>query len=57
MASLHEVEYLLTWNCKHIANARVLPKIRDLLMELGYPVPVIYTPEEVIGEDEDEQGK
>jgi hypothetical protein len=56
VASFHEVEYLLTWNCKHIANANVLPKIRDLLMELGYPVPVICTPEEMIGEDDDEHG-
>jgi hypothetical protein len=54
VASYHEVEYLLTWNCKHIANAQVLPKIRDLLFELGYPFPVICTPEEMVGEDEDD---
>jgi hypothetical protein len=54
VTSFHEVEYLLTWNCKHIANAQMLPKIRDLLQELGYPVPIICTPEEMIGEDDDE---
>ena len=48
VASFHEVEYLLTWNCKHIANAQVLPKVRDLLLELGYPVPIICTPEELL---------
>ena len=51
VAAFHEVEYLLTWNCKHIANAHVLPRIRDLLLELGYAVPIICTPEEMIGED------
>lgn len=55
VAAFHEIEYLLTWNCKHIANARVVPRIRDLLLELGYPVPVICTPEEMVGEEEDER--
>ena len=57
VASFHEVENLLTWNCKHIANAQVLPKIRDLLLDLGYPVPIICTPEEMVGEDEDGHGE
>lgn len=49
-ATFHEVDYLLTWNCKHIANARLLPKLRDLLTDLGYRVPTICTPEEMVGE-------
>ena len=53
-AAFHEIDFLLTWNCKHIANAQVLPKIRELLPELGYPVPIICTPEEMVGEEEDE---
>ena len=52
VAAFHEIEYLLTWNCKHIANAKVLPRVRDLLMELGYSVPVICTPEEMEGDDD-----
>ena len=52
VTAFHEIEYLLTWNCKHIANAQVLPRIRDLLLELGYPVPVICTPEEMVGEEQ-----
>ncbi len=48
----HELEYLLTWNCTHIAHATILPRIRDLLLELGYPMPIICTPEEMVGEDE-----
>jgi predicted nucleic acid-binding protein len=48
----HELEYLLTWNCTHIANAQILPRIRDLLLELNYPVPIICTPEEMVGGNE-----
>lgn len=51
-ATFHGVDYLLTWNCKHIANARILPKIRELLIELNLPEPVICTPEEMVGEDD-----
>jgi hypothetical protein len=50
--AFHELEYLLTWNCTHIANAKILPRIRDLLMELGYPMPIICTPEEMVGDNE-----
>lgn len=51
-ATFHGVDYLLTWNCKHIANARVLSRIRELLIELDLPEPVICTPEEMIGDDD-----
>lgn len=47
----HRIQYLLTWNCKHIANARILPRIYDLLNELGIPIPIICTPEELLGDD------
>ena len=56
VAAFHEVESLLTWNCKHIANAQVVPRIRDLLLELGYAVPIVCTPEEMVGEEYDEHG-
>jgi len=34
MAAHHRIQYLLTWNCKHIANARILPRIREVLTDL-----------------------
>jgi hypothetical protein len=46
IATVHAVDYLLTWNCKHIANADILPKIYRLLTDLGYLPPLIVTPEE-----------
>ena len=46
IATINAVDYLLTWNCKHIANANVLPKIYRLLTDMGYSPPLIVTPEE-----------
>lgn len=50
IATVHRVEYLLTWNCKHIANAATLPGVYRLLAESGYPPPLIVTPEEFSGD-------
>jgi len=47
----HRVQYLLTWNCKHLANARILPRIHSVLNDLGIPIPIICTPEELLGDD------
>jgi hypothetical protein len=51
IATVHAVEYLLTWNCKHIANADILPKVYRLLTDRGYCPPLIVTPEEFSGYD------
>lgn len=45
-ATVHGVDYMLTWNCKHIANAETLPRVYRLLTEMGYSPPLIVTPEE-----------
>lgn len=47
----HRVQYLLTWNCKHIANAKILPRIHGVLRRLAIPIPIICTPEELLGDD------
>ena len=47
----HRIQYLLTWNCRHIANARILPRIHNVLNDLLLPVPVICTSEEMVGND------
>ncbi len=51
MVAHHRIQYLLTWNCKHIANARILPRIHDVLTDLGCPIPIICTPEEMVDDD------
>lgn len=54
-AALGGVEYLLTLNCKHIANARELPRIYELLDREGLGNLLICTPAEFLGGLDDEQ--
>ena len=51
----HRIEYLLTWNCRHIANANILPKVHRLLVARAIPIPIICTPEELLGYDPEEE--
>ena len=48
-AALAGVQYLLTQNCRHIANAHVLPRVYRLLDDLGLPGLLIATPIEFLG--------
>jgi predicted nucleic acid-binding protein len=50
----HRIDYLLTWNCRHIANGRILSRVHTVLHDLGIPIPVICTPEELVEHDEPE---
>ncbi len=50
VAAVHAVDYLLTWNCKHLANAQIARKIAVVCEELGRKMPIICTPEELMGE-------
>lgn len=47
VAAVHQMQYLLTWNCKHIANAVMRPKIEHLINYTGFISPIIATPEEL----------
>jgi len=46
VSTVFGVDYLLTWNCKHIANAATLPRIYAMLRDSGFEPPLIVTPEE-----------
>jgi predicted nucleic acid-binding protein len=50
LATVHGMDYLLTWNCKHIANAEIRNVVAAVAYDHGYGVPVICTPEELMGE-------
>jgi predicted nucleic acid-binding protein len=54
-AALGGVKYLLTLNCKHIANAHELPRIYDVLDREGMGQMLICTPAEFLGGDSDDQ--
>lgn len=49
LAAVHQMDYLLTWNCRHIDNAEVKPLARLLCLKYGYTCPEICTPEELMG--------
>ena len=54
-AAHHRIDYLLTWNCTHIANARILPRIQRVLVDMNCWVPIICTPEEMLDDDENDK--
>ena len=48
LAAAHGIQYLVTWNCRHIANAAVRLAIERACRDAGYEPPVICTPEELL---------
>jgi predicted nucleic acid-binding protein len=48
LATVHAMDYLVTWNCKHIANPAIQKKIAALSRERGYELPIICTPYEFL---------
>ena len=48
ISSVHEVDFLLTLNCRHIANAFIYRRIRMVCEELGYRPPIICTLQEIL---------
>jgi hypothetical protein len=44
------MDFLMTWNCAHIANAFMSQAIQSICAKNGYHCPVICTPEELMGE-------
>lgn len=55
LATIHKMDFLLTWNCKHLDNAQIKPKIRKILADLNYAMPEICTPQELLGEENYEE--
>ena len=52
VASVHRVNVLLTWNCRHLANPSKMEHIRLVNYELGLPMPLLTTPLNYLGGDE-----
>jgi len=48
VAATHAIPYLLTWNCRHLANARMRPMIENVCVGKGFKAPIICTPEELL---------
>jgi hypothetical protein len=54
LAARHGMDFLLTWNCRHIANAEILDRVQNVFAAYGYKLPVICTPDELFGINDDE---
>ncbi|MHB8767292.1 MAG: PIN domain-containing protein [Deferrisomatales bacterium] len=50
LASYHKCDFLLTWNCRHLANANKFAHVRRINVLLGLHVPMLVTPLELMGE-------
>ena len=48
IATVHGLDYLLTWNCAHIANATIRNSIESICRAAGYEPPIPCTPEELM---------
>jgi hypothetical protein len=52
VAAVHAVDFLLTWNCRHIANAELIRLVQRVCHLHGYDCPAICTPEELMGDEQ-----
>jgi hypothetical protein len=49
VAAVSNMDYLLTWNCRHLANGQIIRVVSGICAAHGYRMPVICTPEELMG--------
>jgi predicted nucleic acid-binding protein len=54
IAAVQGIDFLLTWNCRHIDNAEMKPKIRKIIERHGYLCPEFATPIELMGVQDDD---
>ena len=50
VATSQGMDFLLTWNCRHIANAEVIEKLEQACLQLGFFLPALCTPEQLMGD-------
>ena len=48
ICAVNGMDYLVTWNCTHLANAILRRQVERVLDQTGYACPVICTPEELM---------
>lgn len=56
LASFHKCDFLLTWNCRHLANANKFGHIRQMNTMMGLLVPALVTPLELLGGEDEGSG-
>ena len=55
VAAHGQVNYLLTWNCRHIANAELFANMAHACADHGLKMPTLCTPEELLGDLDDNE--
>ena len=53
IASIYPIEYLVTWNQKHILNVSMRDRILSIISDKGYTPPRLVTPAELLAEMDD----
>ena len=53
LAAVHGVQYLVSWNFRHIVNASLRPAIERVCRDRGYDPPILCTPEELLEVNDD----
>lgn len=54
-AVAYEMDYLVTWNCRHIANGEMIRRLLDANAALRRPTPLVVTPEEILSTPEEDE--
>ena len=54
LATAVGADYLLTWNCRHLANAQILRRLEREAVKQGWKLPKVCTPPELMGDSNDE---
>jgi len=49
IATAQGMDFLLTWNCLHIANAEIMERLEAVCLERGYTMPALCVPEQLMG--------
>jgi hypothetical protein len=50
LAAVHGMDFLLTWNCRHLANGERMGGLGEVVMAHGFRPPIICTPEQLLGD-------
>jgi len=53
VAAINNIDFIITWNFKHINNPFIIKRIEKIIQDSGYFVPVMCSPEEFIGENDE----
>lgn len=54
IAAANSIDYLLSWNCKHIVNPATMRLVQQSIERMGFKSPILCTPYEIMGETTDE---